>query len=92
MLREGNQDRLAAENGVCIMYTHFGKGFYRNGALNEEFVRLMRRLSNMNGWFVPVASLLDHLRGDRGISTIPPNELRRMELRWFLTKLRNGTS
>jgi hypothetical protein len=92
MLREENQDRLAAENGVCIMYTHFGKGFYRSGAVNPDFARLMRRLVKMNGWFVPVSTLLDHLQGDRRVPTIPPSELRRMELRWFLTKLRNGAS
>jgi hypothetical protein len=52
----------------------------------------MRRLVKMNGWFVPASTLLDFLRGDRQTPTIPPAELRRMELRWFMTKLRNGTS
>jgi len=92
MLREENQDRLAAEGGVCIMYTHFAKGFYQSGTLYPEFVRLMRRLVSMNGWFVPVSTLLDYLKSDRPTPTIPPAELRRMELRWFATKLRNGTS
>ena len=92
MLREENQDRLEAEEGICIMYTHFGKGFYSDGCLNPAFERVMRRLANKNGWFVPVSRLLDHLRENgRGLD-IPALELRRMELVWLKEKLINGTS
>ncbi|MFQ5852307.1 MAG: hypothetical protein ACE5JU_17215, partial [Candidatus Binatia bacterium] len=92
MLCEPNQDRLEAEGGVCVVYTHFGKGFCLGRHLHPEFERLMRRLAKMNGWFVPVATLLDHLReGSKG-SVISPPERRRMEMRWFLSKLRSGTS
>jgi hypothetical protein len=91
MLREENQDRLEAEQGVCIMYTHFGKGFC-NGVLHPEFERLMRRLSRMAGWFVPVSELLDYLKLTRGPSVIPATELKRMETRWLLSKIRRGSS
>lgn len=92
MLREANQDRLEAEGGVCIIYAHFAKGFCEDGVLNPEFERLMRRLAKMEGWFVPVTALLDHLRKKRGNSVIPDEELALMERRWFLTKLRAGRS
>jgi hypothetical protein len=91
MLREENQDRLEAEEGVCIMYTHFGKRFC-NDVLHPEFERLMLRLSKMSGWFVPVSELLDHLKSTRASSLIPPTELKRMELRWLVSKLRRGSS
>ena len=87
MLREESQDRLEEEAGVCIMYTHFGLHFCKNGKLDPEFVRLMRRLAGKDGWFVPVATLLDHLRTQRQDHTIPPGELSRMERRWLKERL-----
>lgn len=60
-LNEANQDRLAAEGGACIMYTHFGANFSAGGRLHPRFRSLMDRLSRLNGWFVPVSTLLDYL-------------------------------
>ena len=90
MLHESNQDRLESEGGACIMYTHFGKGFFRNGNLDKTFVRLMRRLSTMGGWFVPVATLLDYLQTQCGIVTIRRHERAALERRWLLDKMRSG--
>src|SRR5262249_16748538 len=59
-ISEGSQDRLEAEGGACIMYTHLAQGFYQNGQLQHRFRALMERLSRKNGWFVPVTMLLDH--------------------------------
>ena len=91
LLREENQDRLEAEGGVCIVYTHFAKGFAENGVLQPEFERLMRRLARKAGWFVPVATLLDRLGGAE-VATITAGELRRMERRWLGRKLWAGSS
>lgn len=91
MLTEVNQDRLADEGGACIMYTHFGAGFTRNGRLHPEFGRLMRRLAALPGWFVPASTLLDHLRAQP--SWTPegnPALLRRMQWRWLRSKLLHG--
>jgi hypothetical protein len=88
LLCETNQDRLEEEGGVCIMYTHFACGFCNDGVLHPEFVRTMKRLSRRNGWFVPVSSLLDHLRATRmGDDNISKAELASMERRWFMAKL-----
>lgn len=61
LISERNQDQLEAEGGACIAFTHFGKKFQTNGAVDPEVERLLRRLSTKNGWFVPVGQLLDFL-------------------------------
>lgn len=86
-LSEANQDRLEAEGGACIMYTHFGLGFTQEGSLDRRFERLMRRLARKNGWFVPVRTLLDHLLARRGEAEITPKERARLEWRWLRHKL-----
>jgi len=92
VLVEENQDRLEAEGGACIMYTHFGLGFIKDGKLDPQFERLMTRLSRRKGWFVPVGRLLDHLQSERENSTIPEQELAAMEWKWLTQKLLNGQS
>lgn len=92
MISEENQDLLEAENGVCIMYTHFANGFVEAGQLNERFCTLMRRLAAKNGWFVPVGELLGYLKLEQGDSTISKEELRTMEIAWLRSKLLSGTS
>jgi hypothetical protein len=89
-ISEENQDRLEAEGGACIMYTHFAYGFHRNGRLNQRFEGLMRRLSKKNGWFVPVSVLLDYLREKNGDHIITYGERMALELRWLLHKFRVG--
>jgi hypothetical protein len=93
MLTESNQDQLAEEGGACIMYTHFAKDFYKDGSLQPRFKELMKRLAAMNGWFVPVADLLDYLRSVRGKDhVITSSERRALERRWLSNKLRHGSS
>lgn len=92
MICEANQDQLQAEGGVCVMYTHFGNGFVQGGSVRPDFERLIRRLAKMNGWFVPVSTLLDHLRENKAGSDISATELARMERRWFFSKLLKGST
>jgi hypothetical protein len=87
MLSERNQDKLMREKGACIMYTHFAKGFVVDGKINDRFVVLMERISRMNGWFVPVHTLLDFLlqvKGDHVITSAARNKLER---RWLWHKI-----
>jgi len=91
-LQEANQDRLEAEGGGCIMYTHFGHGYVQDGKLTREFRRTMERLADKNGWFVPVTELLDFLAKTKGITTLSDNARGRMESRWLWEKLFRGTS
>lgn len=93
VLTEKNQDRLEEEGGACIMYTHFGNGFYRQGHLDKRFRSLMERLSRKSGWFVPVSTLLDYLREQKGEKNISSTERMLLEFRWLLYKMRvRGTT
>ena len=93
-LAEANQDRLVQSGGACIMYTHFGHGFVRDGKLDARFVRLMTRLAGLGGWNVPVRPLLDHLRDRRGGQPhlLTDAQRRSIERRWVWHKLRFGTA
>jgi len=93
LLSERNQDRLVATGGACIAYTHFAYGFVEHGRLDPEFTRLMKRLAGLRGWFVPVSTLLDHLRTQPGWTpVVDPRRLARMQWKWLLSKLRTGTT
>jgi hypothetical protein len=92
LLREEDQDRLEAQGGVCLVYTHFAKGFSEGATLQPDFERLLRRLAGKKGWFVPVGTLLEHLQGGPEPPVLPSRELRRMERRWLGGKLRKGSS
>ena len=89
-LSEAQQDRLEAEGGACIMYTHFASGFWDGSSVDRRFRELMIRLASRGGWFVPVGELLAHLEGDRGPREIEPGARAAMERRWLFSKLRVG--
>jgi hypothetical protein len=89
-LSDENQDRLEEQGGACIMYTHFAAGFQSDGKLNSEFRRLMTRLSQKNGWFVPVSELLDYIRKQRGEHVITSWEREMLQWKWLFHKFRVG--
>ncbi len=82
------------EGGACIMYTHLAAGFLENGRINGRFKALMERLSKLNGWFVPVHTLLDFILQARGNHCITQAERNDLERRWLWHKVFNtrGTS
>ncbi len=90
-LSEENQDRLEAERGACIMYTHLSRGFW-DGSLNPRFKQLMERLSRKNGWFVPVGTLLDHLLRHRGEHALTDSDRNQLERSWLRHKIKTGRS
>lgn len=87
-----NQQRLEEEGGACIMYTHFGKNFFKDGKLNPQFKILMESLAKRQGWFVPVSELLDYLLQRSGGRVISNKERTKLERNWLWHKLRVGTS
>ena len=89
-IREENQDRLEAEQGACIMYTHVACGFQDAGKVNPRFKELMLRLSKKNGWFVQVGELLDYILKERGPHTLSDSERRKLEWTWLWHKVRVG--
>ncbi|HEY8133456.1 MAG TPA: hypothetical protein VII12_16390 [Thermoanaerobaculia bacterium] len=91
-VQESEQDRLEEEGGACIMYTHFGHGYYDDGRLNTRFRSLIERLTKKNGWFVPVTTLLDFLGQQKAEPAITSQERAALERRWLLHKIRFGTA
>lgn len=88
LLTRDEIDRLEGSGGVCIISTHFGKGFVNNGKLHDQTVQMLRYLRSKAGWFVPVSDILDHLRARR----VQDAELTwiqqtRLEYRFILDKL-----
>jgi len=92
LISESNQDRLLAEGGACIAYSHFGFGFVEGGRVRDEFARLIERLAGLPGWFVPASTLLDFLRSRPGWHAEADRKiLRSMQYRWLSSRLRHGT-
>ena len=87
LLSPDNQAVLESHGGVCILSTHFGKGFIRDGRVRPDVARALESLSRRPGWFVPVTPLLDHLARQRGIAELSGLRLFRMELLWFVHSL-----
>jgi hypothetical protein len=82
LLRPERQDRLERDGGWCIVATHFGKGFVRNGQVDRLTQKRLETIAERGGWFVPVATLLDHLRENKAGETFSPEEWDRMQWRW----------
>lgn len=91
-ITEAAQERLEQEGGACIMYTHFGHGYWDGRSLNGRFRELMTRLSHRNGWFVPVSTLLDYLLERKSAAAITSQNRSRLERRWLTHKARFGTA
>jgi hypothetical protein len=81
-------DRLAAVGGVCIVSTHFGKGFVKDGRLNPETESLLRYVADNAGWVVPVSEVLDRLRGAGRGRVLSRGQLVRLELRFLTDRIR----
>ena len=90
ILAEADQDRLVAEGGACIMYTHFSSGFLHDGRLDPRFESLM--LAGLGGWFVPVRSLMDYIVAARGEHALTAEERAALEWDWLRHKSRIGPS
>ncbi|QXC61492.1 hypothetical protein KSP35_01180 [Aquihabitans sp. G128] len=92
LLDPARLDRLEAEGGACIAYTHLGVDTAPDGRLDPRFAPAMERLAARPGWFTTASSLLDHLRERRGVD-VPLDDAarRRMERRWLGDQLRART-
>lgn len=88
LLRQENLDRLAASGGACIVYTHLG-----SFDADEVFRDAIRRVARMDGWFVPVSTLLDHVGGQRGWTDVRQRrrQFQAMQLRWLWEQARHRT-
>ena len=74
---------LAREGGVCIVATHLGKGYERNGVVPAAVRERLELMTSLGAWCPTVSVLLDWLRERRGGRPLPAPEWRRMQWRWF---------
>jgi hypothetical protein len=85
--------RLERLGGVCIVATHLGKGFVRDGEVDPRVRACLQSVASRRGWFPTVGTLLDWLWERRTSEVVPPPEWRRMQLRWardlFVRKVRS---
>ena len=93
LLATENQERLVRERGVCIVYTHFAKGFLKDGAVRDDVRARLEELSQRNGWFTTTGELLRFLRDRRGgLHALTHGERRRLEWRWLRHKMLLGST
>lgn len=85
LISEKNQEELEREKGVCIISTHLGKGFVKEGSLNSVTKDLLYKLSRRNGWFAPVSDVLGFLeyQGNHR-AVISRSALLMLEIKWFI--------
>lgn len=61
LITKENIDKLRDEKGLCIVYTHFGDGFVKDGKVDNEFQEKINYLATQNAWFAPASDILDYL-------------------------------
>lgn len=81
LLAAPNQDRLERESGVCIVATHFGKGYASGGVVRPDVEGLLARMASKDAWFPTVVQLLDWL-AEQGGGALPSREWKRMQWLW----------
>lgn len=72
LISNENIEKLITERGTSIIYTHFAYGFVdrETNILNKNFIEQMTKISEKNGWFVPVSTMLDRFVLLRNIEVI----------------------
>lgn len=82
LLSPAHLERLEREGGICIVATHFGKGFAENGRVVDVVRKRLEMLARRPGWFPTVGELLDRMRAGRAADVLPAREWRSMQWTW----------
>ena len=91
LLSSENLDRLEDEGGVCLVYVHLGGGgFVRDGRVDPRFEERIRDLASRDGWFVPAAEILDHLRATSNQTRLSFRERLRLDTLFLLSRVFGG--
>ncbi|OGN88877.1 MAG: hypothetical protein A2Z74_06605 [Chloroflexi bacterium RBG_13_46_9] len=66
LLRKENVDKLQKERGICVVYTHFAKGFTHRAegtySLDPNFSAVVNDLAErQDGWYPTTSELLDRI-------------------------------
>lgn len=72
LVSDDNISKLVAERGTSIVYTHFAYGFVDKTTtkLKPGFQEQMEKISRLNGWFVPVSTIVERLRQLRSLEIV----------------------
>ena len=82
LLRPDRQERLERERGCCIVATHIGRGYVRDGQVDRLARKRLESLVSRPGWFGPVSTLLDHFRTNNASGQLTSEEWERMQWKW----------
>ena len=88
LLDTSRQEALEREGGLCIISTHFGKGFVEKGRVHPVTQQLLRELASRDGWFAPVSEILDRYVAEMGCPELSGLRLLSLELSWLRDSLR----
>lgn len=88
-IRDAHQREWEGQGGLCVISTHFGKGFVVDGRIHPVTKALLKKLSDRNGWFAPVSQLLDLYVAQRGCPDLSGLKLLSLELKWFTQRLKH---
>lgn len=80
-------ERLCDRGGVCILSTHFGKGYVSEGRVDSTVETTLRFIASLPGWFVPASEALDFLLELRRGPTLTTGQLLRLETRHVLDRM-----
>lgn len=90
LLKKENVDKLIAEKGCCIVYTHFAYDFVdENGNLSEEFKECIDYIASKNGWFAPASEILDYVLEDKSYKPSKIYETKQ-DFKWFIERIKKG--
>ncbi len=88
LISKENVDRLAAQGGYSIVYTHFASGFVKEGKVHEEFRKNLEYLAAQGGWFVPAGTLLEFLRKQKtGDGPLSGFGQFRLDMAWLVERV-----
>lgn len=87
LLTDARLDALERAGGVCILSTHLGKGFAKDGVVNPRVTRIIQRLGQRPGWYIPTSELLDYLVSTQGKGqTLGTWQMLNLEVRYVFAK------
>lgn len=81
--------QLAESGGVCILSTHLGKRFARNGRVDPEVEDTLRYIATLPGWFRPVSEILEYLLTGRPDVMLTPWAQWQLEWRHVADRVRD---
>jgi len=87
LLTRKSIDKLEHDGGVCIVSTHLGKGFAKEGNLNSATENVLKYLAKKRGWLVPVSDILDYLLENRATDGIDFLQRSKLEIRFVINRI-----